>query len=95
MPFIPQTPRVFTKTDVESLTPNQYGVYGIFRQGRWIYVGRGDIRQRLLTHLNGDNPSILLESPTHWVGEVLTGDPSIREKELILECSPCCNQKVG
>lgn len=96
MPFIQQTPRLYTRQNVEAITPNQFGVYGIFRQDRWIYVGKGDIRKRLLEHLNGDNPSILAARPTHWVDELCI-DPamSTREKQLIVECNPLCNQKIG
>ena len=96
MAFTAQTSRFFTKQDVESLNPNQYGIYGIFRQGQWVYVGKGDIRQRLLAHLAGDNPAILAWRPTHWVGEVCS-DPhmSNREKQLIVELNPPCNRKVG
>lgn len=95
MAFIEQNARVFTKNDVLSLNPNQVGVYGLFISGRWIYVGKGDIRDRLLAHLNGDNLCITRSQPTHWVGEVIKGDPSDREKELIFELNPVCNLKVG
>jgi hypothetical protein len=95
MPFVQQTPRIFNRQNVEALNPNQYGVYGLFKPGKWIYVGKGDIRQRLLAHLNGDNPCITQDAPTHWVDEVISGDPSSREKQLILELQPSCNQKVG
>lgn len=96
MTFVQQTPRIFTKSNIEALNPNQYGVYGIFKQGQWIYVGKGDIKTRLLAHLNGDNPCIIGAGPTHWVDEVCL-DPlmSTREKRLILELNPTCNQKVG
>lgn len=96
MPFIQQIPRTFTRQNVESLKPNQFGVYGIFRQGLWIYVGKGDLRTRLLGHLNGDNPSILAAQPTHWVGEICT-DPSMssKEKQLILDLQPLCNERIG
>lgn len=96
MAFVQQNPRVFIKSNVESILPNQLGVYGIFGQNRWIYIGKGDIRTRLLAHLNGDNPAILAARPTHWVDEVCV-DPkmSIREKQLILELNPLCNRKIG
>lgn len=96
MPFIQQTIRTFNRQDIEALNPNQYGVYGIFKHLQWIYIGKGDIRTRLLEHLNGDNALILRHGPTHWVGE-LHADPamSARERELILECDPPCNQRVG
>lgn len=95
MPFTQQTPRQYTRKNVEALRANQEGVYGLFKQGQWIYVGKGDIRQRLLDHLNGDNPCVSRQGPTHWVDEVIQGDPSAREKQLIIELTPSCNQKVG
>jgi hypothetical protein len=95
MAFVAQTPRAFTKSNVLSINPGQVGVYGLFVNGRWIYVGKGDIRDRLLAHLNGDNSCITRSQPTHWVDEVTKGDPSEREKELILELNPVCNLKVG
>jgi hypothetical protein len=94
MPFPKQTPRPFTRSDVESLTPNQLGCYGLFAPDLWIYVGKGDIRQRLLDHLNGDNDCIKKSKPTQWVG-VVTNDMDAEEKRLIRELGPCCNQRVG
>ena len=55
----------------------------------------GDIRQRLLAHLNGDNPCIAREQPTHRVEELVQGDASAKERALILERQPVCNQRVG
>ena len=94
MPFPQQSARAFTKANVEMITPGQVGVYGIYRQGQWIYVGSGDIRERLLRHINGDNPLIMAARPTHWVDEV-TSNYVQREKTLIIELSPLCNQRVG
>jgi hypothetical protein len=93
--FQNQTPRAFTKTNVEAITPGQFGCYGLFiNQGGWVYVGKGDIRKRLLDHLNGDNPCITKNSPTHFVS-VVTNDMDNAEKALILELTPSCNKKVG
>jgi len=36
MPFPKQDPRPFTKAGIEILSPNQMGVYGIFRSDVWI-----------------------------------------------------------
>lgn len=94
MPFFQQTSRPFTKADIESLTPNQMGVYGIFRPDLWIYVGKGDIRKNLLAHVGGDNPDILKHGPTLWVGEV-TADMDAREKQLQIELKPAANKRVG
>lgn len=97
MPFATQTPRAFNRQNIEALNTNQSGVYGIFKQGVWVYVGKGDIRQRLLDHLNGDNPCILRQIPTHWVAEVIPNQTPMnnRERELILELNPACNMRVG
>lgn len=94
MPFISQTPLSFTRSGIEQLAPNQIGVYGIYNAAGWIYVGKGDIRERLLAHLNGDNPCILLFNPTNFVAEV-TENHDLREILLILELDPACNKKVG
>lgn len=95
MPFVQQVPRLFNRANIEAIKPGSMGVYGIFKQGQWIYIGKGDIRARLLAHLNGDNPLITNMQPTHYVAEVLSVDPSVREKQLIMEMNPPCNQKIG
>lgn len=94
MPFPSQVPRIFDRTDVASLIDNQYGCYGIFRSDAWVYVGKGNIRSRLLDHLNGDNPAILRARPTHWVG-LVTNRMDLEEKRLILELQPICNKRIG
>jgi hypothetical protein len=97
VPFNSNNPRPFTQANVESLNPDQWGVYGLYRQAKWVYIGSGDIRTRLLSHLRGENaadPCIAAEAPTHWIDEV-TSNYAARERELILECGPSCNQRVG
>ena len=79
---------------MEALKPNQYGVYGLFKTGNCIYVGKGDIRSRLLDHLNGDNACITRHAPTHFVAAV-TADADTRERQLILELGPVCNKRLG
>jgi excinuclease UvrABC nuclease subunit len=95
MPFVQQIPREFNRINIEAIKPGLSGVYGLFKTNQWIYVGKGDLRARLLAHLNGDNPLISSMRPTHYVDEFFPGDPSLREKQLIVELSPACNQKVG
>ena len=94
MPFPNQTPRPYTRENVEALSKGQMGCYGLFRTGVWIYVGKGDIRERMLAHVGGDNACINREQPTHWVC-VATGDYDAMEKQLIVELAPICNQRVG
>jgi hypothetical protein len=93
MPFPTQTPQPFTRSGVEWLKSGQTGVYGIFRQGQWIYVGKADdLRARLLQHL--DNADILKYSPTHYV-TLVTPDNETAEKRLTIELKPIANQRIG
>jgi hypothetical protein len=94
MPFPDQQPRPFTKPEVQKLHVGQRGCYGLFNSSVWIYVGMGDIRSRLLAHLNGDDSCITQWAPTHFVQEITTNMDE-REKELIRELSPKCNMRVG
>ena len=94
MPFPRQDSQPFTKAGIEVLNPNQNGVYGIFRSDAWIYIGRGDLRTRLLAAFNGENPRITRERPTSYVTLVTSNDVAM-ERALILELNPIANQKVG
>ncbi len=94
MPFPEQSPRAFTRANIEALRPGQNGCYGLFRPGEWIYVGKGHIRQRLLDHFNGDNTCITAKQPTSWV-DVVTENYDELESKLIRELSPTCNKRVG
>lgn len=87
-------PRAFTKANIEALNAGQIGCYGLYRETTWVYIGPGDIRDRLLAHLNGDNPCITRETPTHWV-DVVTSDDENEEKRLITQYTPVCNKRVG
>jgi len=94
MPFLKRLGQPFTQRVIETLAPNQLGVYGLYRGNVWVYVGSGNIRDRLLAHLRGDNPRITAAQPTHWIDEV-TAIMVGREKQLILELNPTANQRLG
>jgi excinuclease UvrABC nuclease subunit len=97
MPFSNTQYMPYNKTTIEQLPANRRGCYGIFQnQGGWVYVGKSDdLRSRLLDHINGDNACINQSGATHFVVELTSGDPSARERELIIECNPRCNLRVG
>ena len=98
MPFSSTTGQLFDEAIINDIPDFARGVYGIFRAGdsNYIYIGKGNLKERLLCHLygNDDNPCIKKHGPTHFVIEVLTGDPTAREQALIAEFSPPCN-RVG
>ena len=83
--------RPYTKENILNLKPAQNGVYGIFRGNQPVYVGSGDIRERMLAHVNGDNRCINQNSPNWWTGILINGDPTRKEGELIQEYNPVCN----
>lgn len=93
MPFA-NNPKAYTKANIESLKTGSIGCYGLYRKDTWIYIGRGDIRARLLDHLGNDNPCITREKPTTWV-DVVTADDVAEEKHLITQFDPICNRRVG
>ncbi|MFC1977026.1 hypothetical protein ACFLWS_02000 [Chloroflexota bacterium] len=86
--------RPYTKESILTLNLNQNGVYGIFSYSSAVYIGSGDLRERLLAHISGDNPCITQNHPKEWTGEVFSGDPTPREEELIREYNPICNQRI-
>lgn len=94
MPFPNQEARPFTRQRVEAIAPGQMGCYGLYNSSGWIYVGKGDIRTRLLAHLNNDNACITGQQPTHFV-DMVTSDMDRMEKLLIAECRPSCNKRLG
>jgi hypothetical protein len=95
MAFPNQIPLEFDRINIESLNPNQFGCYGIVNHGgTMVYIGKGDIRARLLEHYNTDNTCIKRNLPTHYV-TALSDNPDRLEKSLILEYNPVCNKKVG
>ena len=53
MAFRNQNGYAFNRASVLANAPNASGVYGIYRQGVWIYVGQSkDIQARLMQYIN-------------------------------------------
>lgn len=86
--------RSYTRQSIESLKSKQNGIYGLFRDRIAVYIGSGDLKERLLAHINGDNSCITRNTPNQWTGEVFLGDPTAREGELIREYTPICNKQI-
>jgi len=85
----------FNQKNVDN-SPDEDGVYGLVRgqQETIVYIGQGNIRDRLKSHFRGDNPCITREKPTEYYREVCD-DPEAREKELLDSYSTLCNKKAG
>ncbi len=83
----------WTKSWIEFKAPNEPGVYSLRdREGRLIYVGKGNIRERLLSHWNRENSTDLAiwsHNPRTFRFE-LTRHPAERQAELVRELHPIC-----
>ena len=89
MRFPPQKPRPFELSAIAALRPGVLGCYGLFRRERWVLIGAGDVRARLLAHLEGDRPWEPVDEPTHWV-LVETPEYETAARDLVVACAPTC-----
>jgi hypothetical protein len=97
MPFNSKYVYTFTDASIRTYAPNASGVYGLFTNNRWVYVGESrDIQARLLQHLNGDNACINGWNPSSFIFELVSVLYRVqRQNQLILELVPACNQRLG
>lgn len=89
MRFPPQKPQPFELTAITALQPGAMGCYGLFHRERWVLIGTGDLRARLLAHLDGDRPWEPVDAPTHWV-VVETPEYERAARDLVVACAPSC-----
>jgi hypothetical protein len=87
----------FTERDIVSYAPSTSGVYGIFNQAGYLFVGEAqDIEESLLAHLRGESAEsywIRSQNPTGFAFEPCYGRTrALREMQLIAELNPICNQ---
>lgn len=87
----------YNRASIIANAPQTSGVYSIFNDSNWIYVGEGqDIRARLLDHLGGDNACITDSAPTGFQLEEWPANKRMgRRNQLIFALSPACNRPVG
>ena len=87
----------YNAMSISKHAPNASGVYAIFREGLWIYIGEtSDIRRRLQEHLDGDHRCIARYLPTAFSFELWpAGERAQRYNELVSELSPPCNHVFG
>lgn len=85
----------WSKSWIEFEAPNAQGVYSLRdKEGKVIFVGKGNIRERLLSHWNRQDAADLAiwdHDPASFRFE-LTRHPAARAAELIRELKPVCGQ---
>ena len=76
----------WSKSWIEFTAPNAQGVYWLRdKEGKVLFVGKGNVRERLLSHWNRQNSTdaaIWNQSPCAFRFE-LPNDPARREAELL------------
>lgn len=84
---------IYSATSIAKHAPAVSGVYAIFREGLWIYIGEtDDIRHSLLAHVSGDDRCIARHLPTGFSFERwASGERQERWNDLVSELSPPCN----
>jgi len=86
----------FNEGWIRIYAPAGSGVYAIYAGERWLYIGEtGDIRGELLLHLAGEIPCVAQHNLTHFAFQsVSSGDRVARQRELIAEYRPACNEQA-
>jgi len=96
MPFDATTGHSFSEAGIATYAPRESGVYGIYSNQQWIYVGCSEnIEKSLYAHLHRQSEEsycILSRSPTDFVFDLGSEMwPKIRAEGLIQELKPACN----
>lgn len=95
MPWQDKTGYGFTRTGIMSHASEVGGVFGLFRDEGWVFIGYTDnIRSSLLALLT--RPEFQEEKPEGFVYEQWPPERSIRRRdELVLEYYPSLNLRVS
>jgi len=88
----------FNQASVTMNAPTHSGVYALFNDGHWIYIGESlNVRDRLLQHLRDSHSDCIKQAaPQYFAWELTTATYRVqRQDQLILEMHPTCNQRLG
>ena len=93
MPFPEQPRHPFNEEEIRRLPEGKRGVYGLFNEEACVFVGKGNLRERLLGHLKPgyteESRSIRKLAPTYFLVEE-TEDFVVRHMGLTVEYTPKC-----
>ena len=93
MPFPDQPRRPFAAEEIERLPAGKRGVYGLFNEEGCVFVGKGNLRERLLLHLKSgyteESRCIRKSAPTWFLFEE-TENFVVRHMGLVVEYGPKC-----
>jgi len=96
VPFPPGNSFPLTVNSVRAHAPNCSGVYGIFNQSQWIYVGESsDIQRRLLAHIEDTEASLKRFHPTGFSFEPQSGALREARRHTLIQELPVQVQPAG
>ena len=93
MPFPDQPRRPFAADEIERLATGRRGVYGLFNESGCIFIGKGDLRERLLLHLKPgytEEAHCVRKSAPAWFLVEETENFVVRHMGLVVEYAPKC-----
>ena len=87
---------LFQRESILRNAPESSGVYGLF-SAFWIYIGAAEnIRERILKHLDGDDPCIVRYRPSGFAFELAAPrNRHHRRMYLMKELQPLCNGEAS
>ena len=93
MPFPEQPRRPFVAAEIDKLPPAPRGVYGLFNEAGCVFVGKGNLRERLRLHLkpgySEEAQCVRKNAPTYFLIEE-TENFVVRHMGLTVEYAPKC-----
>ena len=86
----------FRRFSILENAPPESGIYAIYGDTAWIYIGEAnDIQAKLIRHLSGDYPCIFKGHPSSFSYEICPANRRfLRRSELIRELKPLCNIRL-
>ena len=87
---------VFTQQSITHNVPPSSGVYALYNDRLWVYIGESnDIQCRLLEHLQNPEMCVRAVAPKALLFELLPEAQRVaRQNVLIAQLGPVCNQRL-
>jgi hypothetical protein len=95
MPFPDQPRRSLNAEEIARLPEGVRGVYGLFNEAGCVFVGKGNLKERLLSHLKAgyseEARCIRKNAPSYFLVEE-TENFVVRHMGLVVEYEPACGR---
>jgi len=88
---------IFNQQGITQNVPPSSGVYALYNDLLWVYIGESnDIQRRLRDHLQNPEMCVRATAPTAFLFELSPEAQRVaRQQVLIARLGPVCNQGIG